>query len=94
MLSFLKGVPAARGRRPGGAAARASRRSRRRTSRKFGPVETRPLSRIKKLSGPFLHRSWLNVPHVTQNDEADITDLEAYRKELDTAAKAERDPTA
>ncbi len=59
---------------------------------KFGPVETRELSRIKKLSGPFLHRSWLNVPHVTQNDEADITALEAYRKELDTAAKAERDP--
>jgi pyruvate dehydrogenase E2 component (dihydrolipoamide acetyltransferase) len=47
------------------------------------------LSRIKKVSGPFLHRSWLNVPHVTQNDEADITDLDAYRKELDTAAKAE-----
>ncbi len=59
---------------------------------KFGPVETRPLSRIKKVSGPFLHRSWLNVPHVTHNDEADITALDAYRKELDTAAKAERDP--
>ena len=56
---------------------------------KFGPVETRPLSRIKKISGPFLHRSWLNVPHVTHHDEADITDLDAYRKELDTAAKAE-----
>ncbi len=59
---------------------------------KFGPVETRALSRIKKLSGPFLHRSWLNVPHVTQHDEADITDLDRYRKELDAAAKAERDP--
>ncbi len=56
---------------------------------KFGPVELRPLSRIKKISGPFLQRSWLNVPHVTQNDEADITELDAYRKELDTAAKAE-----
>jgi pyruvate dehydrogenase E2 component (dihydrolipoamide acetyltransferase) len=54
---------------------------------KFGPIETKPLSRIKRLSGPFLHRSWLNVPHVTQNDEADITDTDAYRKELDTAAK-------
>ena len=54
---------------------------------KFGPVETRPLSRIKRLSGPHLHRAWLNVPHVTQNDEADITELEAYRKELDTAGK-------
>jgi len=59
---------------------------------KFGPVETRELSRIKKLSGPFLHRSWLNVPHVTQNDEADITALDAYRKELDTAAKTEKEP--
>ena len=59
---------------------------------KFGPVDTRPLSRIKKVSGPFLHRSWLNVPHVTQHDEADITDLDRYRKELDTAAKAEKDP--
>ena len=54
---------------------------------KFGPIETKPLSRIKRLSGPFLHRSWLNVPHVTQNDEADITDTDAYRKELDTAGK-------
>src|SRR5208283_3340867 len=54
---------------------------------KFGPIETRPLSRIKRLSGPFLHRSWLNVPHVTQNDEADITETDAYRKELDTAGK-------
>jgi pyruvate dehydrogenase E2 component (dihydrolipoyllysine-residue acetyltransferase) len=56
---------------------------------KFGPVETKPLARIKKLSGPFLHRSWLNVPHVTHNDEADITDLDKYRKELDTAAKTD-----
>jgi pyruvate dehydrogenase E2 component (dihydrolipoamide acetyltransferase) len=56
---------------------------------KFGPVRTVPLSRIKKLSGPHLHRSWLNVPHVTHADEADITDLDAYRRELDSAAKAE-----
>jgi pyruvate dehydrogenase E2 component (dihydrolipoamide acetyltransferase) len=56
---------------------------------RFGPTETQPLPRIKKISGPFLHRSWLNVPHVTHNDEADITELDAYRKELDTAAKAE-----
>ena len=54
---------------------------------KFGLIETKPLSRIKRLSGPFLHRSWLNVPHVTQNDEADITETDAYRKELDTAGK-------
>jgi pyruvate dehydrogenase E2 component (dihydrolipoamide acetyltransferase) len=56
---------------------------------KYGQVETVPLPRIKKLSGPFLHRSWLNIPHVTHNDEADITDLDPYRRELDTAAKAE-----
>jgi pyruvate dehydrogenase E2 component (dihydrolipoamide acetyltransferase) len=56
---------------------------------KFGPVETKPLARIKKLSGPFLHRSWLNVPHVTHSDEADITDIDKYRKELDTAAKTD-----
>jgi pyruvate dehydrogenase E2 component (dihydrolipoamide acetyltransferase) len=56
---------------------------------KFGPVEIRPLSRIQRLSGPALHRSWLNVPHVTHDDEADITDLDGYRRELDTAAKAD-----
>ena len=54
---------------------------------KFGPVESKPLARIKRLSGPHLHRSWLNVPHVTHGDEADITEIEAYRKELDAAAK-------
>jgi pyruvate dehydrogenase E2 component (dihydrolipoamide acetyltransferase) len=58
----------------------------------FGPIDTAPLPRIKALSGPFLHRSWLNVPHVTHNDEADITDLDRYRKELDIAAKNDRDP--
>ena len=58
----------------------------------FGPIDTAPLPRIKKVSGPFLHRSWLNVPHVTHNDEADITDLDRYRKELDTAAKNDGDP--
>ncbi|MBX6420182.1 MAG: dihydrolipoyllysine-residue acetyltransferase [Nevskia sp.] len=46
----------------------------------FGPVETRPLARIRKLSAAHLHRAWLNVPHVTQTDEADITELEAFRK--------------
>ena len=54
---------------------------------KFGPVESKPLARIKRLSGPHLHRSWLNVPHVTHGDEADITGIEAYRKDLDNAAK-------
>jgi pyruvate dehydrogenase E2 component (dihydrolipoamide acetyltransferase) len=56
---------------------------------KFGPVEDVQMPRIKKISGPALHRSWLNIPHVTHNDEADITELDAYRKEMDTAAKAE-----
>lgn len=55
----------------------------------FGPVETVALPRIKKISGPFLHRSWLNVPHVTHNDEADITEIDAYRRELDGVAKGE-----
>jgi pyruvate dehydrogenase E2 component (dihydrolipoamide acetyltransferase) len=53
----------------------------------FGPIEVSPLPRIKRISGPVLHRSWLNVPHVTHNDDADITDLDAYRKELDAEAK-------
>ena len=56
---------------------------------KFGAIETKPLARIKKISGAHLHRAWLNVPHVTHNDEADITEIDAYRKELDTAAKGE-----
>ncbi|MGO8738248.1 dihydrolipoyllysine-residue acetyltransferase [Rhodoblastus sp.] len=54
---------------------------------KFGPIEEKPLSRIRKLSGPFLHRSWLNIPAVTQHDEADITDLEDFRKRLDDEGK-------
>ena len=56
---------------------------------KFGPVEDVQMPRIKQISGPALHRSWLNVPHVTHNDEADITDLDRYRKEMDTMAKEE-----
>ncbi|MCG8450011.1 MAG: dihydrolipoyllysine-residue acetyltransferase [Pirellulales bacterium] len=47
---------------------------------RFGPVETVALSRLKRLSGQNLHRSWVTVPHVTQFDEADITDLEEFRK--------------
>jgi len=49
---------------------------------KFGEIETKPLSRIKKISGANLHRNWVTIPHVTQFDEADITELEAFRKEL------------
>ncbi|MSP97261.1 MAG: dihydrolipoyllysine-residue acetyltransferase [Betaproteobacteria bacterium] len=47
---------------------------------KFGPVETKPLSRIRRLGGGNLHRNWISIPHVTQFDEADITELEAFRK--------------
>ena len=48
----------------------------------WGPVETKPLSRIQKISGPRLHASWVNIPHVTQFEDADITDLEATRNKL------------
>ena len=57
---------------------------------KFGPIETVPLSRIKRISGPRLHASWVNIPHVTHTDEADVTDLEAFRKSLDDAAKTDK----
>lgn len=54
----------------------------------FGDVETQEMSRIKKISGKHLHACWLNIPHVTQFDEADITELDAFRKEnKDMAAK-------
>ncbi len=49
---------------------------------KFGAIESKPLSRIKKLSGANLHRNWVTIPHITQFDEADITEMEAFRKEL------------
>jgi pyruvate dehydrogenase E2 component (dihydrolipoamide acetyltransferase) len=89
LLAFLKGPP-----QPGAAAAIGAGIPEipPQDFSKFGPIDTAPLPRIKALSGPFLHRSWLNVPHVTHNDEADITDLDGYRKELDTAAKNDRDP--
>ena len=57
---------------------------------KFGPIETVPLSRIKRISGPRLHASWVNVPHVTHCDDADVTELEAFRKALDDEAKADK----
>ncbi len=57
---------------------------------KFGPIETKPLSRIKRISGPRLHASWVNVPHVTHSDEADITDIDAFRKRLDDEAKLDK----
>jgi pyruvate dehydrogenase E2 component (dihydrolipoamide acetyltransferase) len=54
---------------------------------KFGPVTTQPLSRIKKIAGAFLHRNWVGIPHVTQHEEADITELEAFRKSQADDAK-------
>jgi pyruvate dehydrogenase E2 component (dihydrolipoamide acetyltransferase) len=54
---------------------------------RFGVVEVKPLSRIKRISGPRLQAAWVNVPHVTQHDEADITDLENLRKELKSDAE-------
>jgi len=57
---------------------------------KFGPIEIKPMVRIKRISGPYLHRAWLNIPHVTHNDEADITEIEKYRRELDDAGKADK----
>lgn len=55
----------------------------------FGPIDVQPLSRVRKISGPRLHASWVNLPHVTQFDEADITELEALRQSLKDRAAAE-----
>ncbi|HLS17932.1 MAG TPA: dihydrolipoyllysine-residue acetyltransferase [Paenalcaligenes sp.] len=54
---------------------------------RFGEIETQPLSRIKKISGANLHRNWVMIPHVTNNDVADITELEALRKQLNAEYK-------
>ncbi len=56
---------------------------------KFGEISKEPLSRIKKLSGSFLHRNWVMVPHITQFDEADITELEQFRKSQQSLAEAQ-----
>ncbi|CAM5428874.1 dihydrolipoyllysine-residue acetyltransferase [Eoetvoesiella caeni] len=52
---------------------------------KFGSTELQPLSRIKKISGPNLHRNWVMIPHITQYDEADVTELEEFRKSVNAA---------
>ena len=52
----------------------------------YGPIERKPLSRIQKIAGPRLHASWVNIPHVTQFDEADITDVEAARARMKAEA--------
>jgi pyruvate dehydrogenase E2 component (dihydrolipoamide acetyltransferase) len=53
----------------------------------FGEIDTKPMSRIKKLSGANLHRNWVTAPHVTQFDQADITDLEDFRKSMQAEAE-------
>ena len=58
---------------------------------KFGPVEAFSMSPIQRVSGPRLHSAWVSIPHVTHFDEADVTDLEAFRKTLDDEAKADKD---
>ena len=55
---------------------------------KFGEVDVQPMKRIKKISGANLHRNWVMIPHVTQYDETDVTDLEALRKELNETREA------
>jgi len=57
---------------------------------KFGEIETKALSRIQKISGPFLHRNWVTIPHVTQFDEADITNVEAFRKEQNVVCEKQK----
>ena len=57
---------------------------------KFGEVEEIPLTRIQKISGPNLHRNWVTIPHVTQFDEADITEVEAFRKEQNALAAKQK----
>jgi pyruvate dehydrogenase E2 component (dihydrolipoamide acetyltransferase) len=56
---------------------------------RFGPVETVPLSRVRQRGADNLHRSWVNIPHVTQHDEVDVTDLEAFRKRQKVEAEAQ-----
>ncbi len=55
---------------------------------RFGPIEVEPLSRIQRIAGQRLHAAWVNIPHVTQHDEVDITDLETVRRALKTDAQA------
>ncbi|NRA69997.1 MAG: pyruvate dehydrogenase complex dihydrolipoyllysine-residue acetyltransferase [Gammaproteobacteria bacterium] len=57
---------------------------------KFGEIEEKKLSRIQKISGPFLHRNWVTIPHVTHFDEADITSLEVFRKEQNALAEKQK----
>lgn len=80
--SFVKGVMAS-----GTAAAPAVPAAPAVDFSKFGPIEEKPLSRIQKLSGANLARNWVSIPHVTQHDEVDITELESFRKSMLDEAK-------
>ncbi|SAL62405.1 dihydrolipoamide acetyltransferase [Caballeronia terrestris] len=90
ITAFVKGVMSGQGKAPAAAAAPAGGGGGelgllpwpKVDFTKFGPVEPKPLSRIKKISGANLHRNWVMIPHVTNNDEADITELEALRVKL------------
>ena len=88
VTAFVKGVMSGQGKAPAAAAAPAGGGELNLLPwpkvdfTKFGPVDPKPLSRIKKISGANLHRNWVMIPHVTNNDEADITDLEALRVTL------------
>jgi pyruvate dehydrogenase E2 component (dihydrolipoamide acetyltransferase) len=90
VTAFVKGVMTGQGKAPAAAAAPAAAGGGELNLlpwpkidfTKFGPVDPKPLSRIKKISGANLHRNWVMIPHVTNNDEADITELEALRVQL------------
>jgi pyruvate dehydrogenase E2 component (dihydrolipoamide acetyltransferase) len=89
VTAFVKGVMSGQGKAPAAAAAAPAGGGElnllpwpKVDFAKFGPVDPKPLSRIKKISGANLHRNWVMIPHVTNNDEADITDLEALRVAL------------
>ena len=60
----------------------------------FGEVEIQPLSRIQGLTASFLSRNWVTIPHVTHNDDADLTALEAYRKEMASGSQGGKAPSA
>ena len=89
ITAFVKGVMTGQGKAPAAAAAPAAGGGElnllpwpKVDFTKFGPVDPKPLSRIKKISGANLHRNWVMIPHVTNNDEADITELEELRVKL------------
>ena len=85
--AFVKSLMAG-GAVPGGAASTALPRVSVPDFAQFGPIDVQPLNRVQRISGPRLHASWVNLPHVTQFDEADVTDLETLREELKSRAEA------